>query len=137
MFEPYTVEKAKEELIQTAGERRDGFGGIWHVINHAAALPELAVYGYLELATKGLPAHHQHMRLFRTLPNVADEFGDEIPTKDDPRTPEFWDTQQRIHRDRARLTHRIKTLYGFDALIHLVADENKRKLANAKFLYLM
>jgi hypothetical protein len=141
-FPPYAglsamAEVVIEELIQTAGERRDGFGGMWHVINHAAALAELAAYGYPELATKGLPAHHQHMRLFRTLPNVSDEFGDETPTKYDPHTLEFWGAQQKIRRDRAHLTHRIKTLYGFDALIPLVADENKRKQANEKFMYLM
>jgi hypothetical protein len=141
-FPPYAglsamAEVVVEELNRTAGERRDGFGGIWHIVNHAAALAELAAYGYADLATKGLPSHHRHMRLFRTLPNVADEFGDETPAMYDPRTPEFWDGRQEIRRDRARLTHRIKTLYGFDALVHLVADEDRRRIANERLLYLM
>ena len=124
-----------EELILTAGELRVGFGGMWHVINHAAALAELAAYGYRELATKGLAAHHMHMTLFRTLPNVADERGNDTPTEYDPRTPEFWNAPQ-IRRDSARLTHRIKTLYGFYALVNLAADEDKLKKANEKLPYL-
>lgn len=125
-----------DELIQHAVERRDGFGGLWHVINHAAALAELAQYGYRELATNGLAAHHQHLRLWKTLPNVADELGAETPTEHDPRTPAFWKSDS-IRRDRARLDHRIKTLYGFDALVDLVEDKDKRKQANEKLRYLM
>jgi hypothetical protein len=125
-----------DELVQHAAERRDGYGGMWHVINHAAALAELAVHGYRELATKGLAAHHQHLLLLKTVPNVADELGAETPTEYDPRTPSFW-TSDNLRRDRARLAHRIKTLYGFDALMGLVEDEHKRSQANEKLRYLM
>ena len=140
-FPPYAdlqamAEAVVEELIRTAGQRRDGFGGMWHVINHAAALVELAAYGYQDLAVKGLPAHHRHLRLLRSLPDVSDEFGAETPTTHDPRTPEFWSAQQEIRRERAHLTHRIKTLYAFDVLIDLVA-EDRRETANASLLYLM
>lgn len=140
-FPPYAslsvmAEVVLDELIRSAGERRDGFGGLWHVINHAAALAELAAYGYRELATQGLPAHHQHMRLFRTVPNVAEELGQETPAEHDPRTAAFW-TSGPIRRDRARLDHRIKTLYGFDAIVELVEDETKRQQANEKLRYLM
>lgn len=140
-FKPYAglsamAEVVLDELVRSAGQRRDGFGGLWHVINHAAALAELAAHGYRELATKGLPAHHQHMRLFRTVPDVSDELGKETPTEHDPRTPEFWASKQ-IRRDRALLDHRIKTLYGFDALVDLVEGEAKRKRANEKLRYLM
>ena len=140
-FPPYADSQAManavlDELIQHASERRQGFGGIWHVINHAAALAELGRYGYRELATKGLAAHHQHMLLWKTLPNVADELGPETPTEHDPRTPAFWQSGD-IRRDRARLDHRIKTLYGFDALVKLVEDKTRRKQGNHKLRYLM
>lgn len=125
-----------DELIQHAAQRRNGFGGLWHVINHAAALAELASRGYRDLATRGLAAHHHHMRLLKTLPNVTDEFGAETPTKSDPRTPRFWDADK-IRRERAHLTHRIKTLYGFDALAELIENDSKRDQGNEKLRYLM
>ena len=43
------------DLIEHASERRTGYGSLWHVINHAAGLVELARYGYTEVAIKGLP----------------------------------------------------------------------------------
>ena len=125
-----------EELITHAVERRDGFGGLWHVINHAGALAELTAHGYGELAARGLAAHHQHMRLLKTVPNVADELGADTPAEHDPRTPAFW-SSEKISRDRARLDHRIKTLYGFDVLVDLVEDRDKRHQANDKLRYLM
>ncbi|OYW24819.1 MAG: hypothetical protein B7Z55_01075 [Planctomycetales bacterium 12-60-4] len=133
---PTMARVVANELIQHAPERRDGFGGLWHVINHGAALAELARHGYGELATKGLPAHHQHVQLWKTVPNVAEELGPETPTPHDPRTSEFWDTDT-IRRDRARLDHRIKTLYGFDALVELLEDQPIREQANNKLRYLM
>lgn len=125
-----------EQLIQHGSERRTGFGGLTHVINHAAALAELVHHGYGELAKKGLAAHHQHVRLWKTLPNVADELGPETAAKHDPRTPAFWKSLD-VRRDRARLTHRVKTLYGFDALVELIEDDAKRKRGNRKLRYLM
>jgi hypothetical protein len=125
-----------DTLIQHAAEHRQGFGGLWHVINHAAALAELADYGYRELAIRGLAAHHHHVLLWKTLPNVADELGPRIPSEHDPRTPAFWQSGN-IRRDSARLVHRIKTLYGFDALMPLVDDETRREQGNRMLRYLM
>jgi hypothetical protein len=125
-----------DTLIQHASERRQGYGGLWHVINHAAALSELAEYGYQELAIIGLAAHHQHMQLWKTLPNVTDELGAETPTKDDPRQPVYWQSND-LRRDRARLTHRIKTFYGFDTLVELVEDKAKREQGYDRLRYLM
>jgi hypothetical protein len=125
-----------DELIENAARHRQGFGGLWHVINHAAGLIELTQYGYRELALKGLPAHHQHVRLLRTLPDVADELGAETPTEYDPLVPEFWEPG-RIRRGRAHLTHRVKTLYGFDTMIELIADQEKRRQGRARLRYLM
>lgn len=125
-----------DTLIHHAPERRQGFGGLWHVINHAAALSELAQYGYQELAITGLTAHHQHLQLWKTLPDVADELGAETPTKHDPRLPEYWQSED-LRRDRARLTHRIKTFYGFDVLVKLVTDKAKREQGYDRLRYLM
>ncbi|MEZ6139620.1 MAG: hypothetical protein R3B84_03525 [Zavarzinella sp.] len=138
---PYTTlaqmaEAVLDELIQFQGERRDGFGGLWHVINHGAALAELSSYGFGDLARKGIPAHFHHMELYRTLPDVSDEFGKETKSKYDPHSAEYW-KQDDLRRDRAHLDHRIKTIYGFDALAELVADEEKRKKAILKMRYLM
>ncbi len=125
-----------DELIQHGSQRRSGFGGLWHVINHAAALAELAHHGYRELALNGLPAHHQHLRLFKTLPNVADELGAKTPTEHDPRTPKFWKPND-IRRESTHLTHRIKTIYGFDALVELVENPTKRDQSNDNLRFLM
>jgi hypothetical protein len=125
-----------DELIAHASERRSGFGGLWHIINHAAALAELSRYGYGELATKGLAAHHQHLRLWRTVPDTAHESGPETPTTHDPRTAAYWRSGD-LRRDGASLTHRIKTLYGFDALAGLVDDETKRRQADDSLRHLM
>jgi hypothetical protein len=123
-------------LIAHASEQRVGFGGLWHLNNHAAALAELAQYGYRELAVRGLAGHRQHMRLWRTLPDVTEEEGARTPSKYDPRTAEYWQSGQ-IRRDHALLTHRIKTLYGFDVLIELIDDKAKRRQGNEKLRYLM
>ena len=140
-FPPYTdlqtmATTVLDTLIQHASERRQGFGGLWHVINHAAALSELAQYGYRELAITGLTAHHQHLQLWKTLPNVADELGAETPTKHDPRLPVYWQSDN-LRRDRARLTHRIKTFYGFDNLVNLIEDKAKHEQGYDKLRYLM
>jgi hypothetical protein len=123
------------ELIATAPVRRQGFGGLWHIINHAAGIAELERLGYKDLARNALPAHHQHIRLWRSLPNVEKELGPVTKSKHDPRKPVYW--KGMLKRDQARLTHRIKTLYGFSVLKRFIED--KRALAKAEdaFLYLM
>ena len=125
-----------DDLIQHAAKNRSGFGGLWHVINHAAGLAELARYGYPELAAMGLAAQRQHVRLWRTVPDAAGELGPETPTEHDPLTAAFWQSDQ-IRRERAHLTHRIKTMYGFDALVSLVEDEGKRSRGRDRLRYLM
>ena len=125
-----------DDLIQHVAQRREGFGGPWHVINHAAALAELSRHGYRELALKGLPAFQEHFRLFKTVPDVSEELGAETPTADAPLTPDFW-SPEKLRRERAHLTHRIKTIYGFNALAELVANESRRNQADEKLRYLM
>jgi hypothetical protein len=124
------------ELIQEASLPRRGFGGLEHVINHAAALVELSRHGYKDLARSGLPAHWQHVRLRRSLPIIKSEAAPVERAAHDTRTPEYW-TVGTLRRDSGRLTHRIKTLYGFITLMRLVKDEAKREKAEQQFLYLM
>ncbi len=140
-FPPYTDEQTMaevvvDELIGTASEHRQGCGGLWHIINHAAALTELSGLGYGGLAQRGFAAHRRHVRLWRVLPDLEHELGPMVRARHDPRTAAFWTTGS-LKRDSARLTHRIKTLYGFHTLIRLVHDKTRRQTAQEEFLYLM
>lgn len=132
---PQMVEATIRELIKTAAVRKQGFGGLWHLINHAAAITEIDRFGYHELARNALPAHHQHLRLMQALPDVEGELGPVSKADRDPREPEYWEGM--LKRDEARLTHRIKTLYGFYTIERFVETEATKKQAEDAFLYLM
>lgn len=123
------------ELIDTADKRRQGFGGLWHLINHAAAIAELDRFGYRDVVKNALPAHHSHMRLWRQLPDVEGELGKVKKAAHDPREAAYWDDM--LKRDEARLTHRVKTLYGFYTIKRHVTDRAKLTSAEDAFLYLM
>lgn len=123
------------ELIQTAGVRRQGFGGLWHVINHAAAIVELQRCGFEDVAQQALGAHHQHIRLWRSLPDVKAELGPVIKSEHYPQEAQYW--AGCLKRDEARLTHRIKTMYGFSILLTYIEDAEQRQAAHDAFLYLM
>ncbi|MCA9225922.1 MAG: hypothetical protein KDA47_09940 [Planctomycetales bacterium] len=124
-----------DELIATAEIKKQGFGGLWHLVNHTAAILELDRFGYKDLARQGLPAHHYHIRLHRSLPDVGDELGPVVKSTHDPRDPMYWESM--LKRDEARLTHRIKTLYGYYVLRRYVEEETKRREADEAFLWLM
>jgi hypothetical protein len=130
------VEVVIDELIATAQIRRRGFGGLFHVINHAAALTELSRLGLSELAQRGLPAHHEHVRLWRSLPDVEPEFGPLVAAHHDPQTPEYWEDPD-SRQWSAHLTHRVKTLYGLSVLFRFIESDTRKKHAREKFLYLM
>lgn len=139
-FRPYAsiqemAEVTIEELIATAATKKQGFGGLWHIINHAAAITEMDRFGFKELAKSALPAHRQHVRLWRTLPDVEGELGAVSKAEHAPRDPAYW--KGMLKRDEARLTHRIKTLYGFYTLKRFIEREAQRKKAEDAFLYLM
>ena len=123
------------ELISTASVRKQGFGGLWHIINHAAAITELNRFGYEKLAKQALPAQHQHIRLWRTLPDVENELGAVVKSTHDPRTPIYWEGM--LKRDEARLTHRIKTLYGYYTIRRFIENKATKKKADDAFLFLM
>jgi hypothetical protein len=124
------------ELLGHAAENREGFGGLWHVINHAGALAELSRQGYHGLAIHALPGFREHFRLFKTVPDVSAEKGSETPTESRPFDPEFWEPGK-IRRGRAHLTHRIKTIYGFEALAELSAEDELATQARDKLRFLM
>ena len=125
-----------DELIRSASIRRQGFGGLFHIINHAAGLIDLSRFGYRDLARKGFGAHHHHLRLWRSLPDVEEELGKLKRAEHNPRTPQYW-SRPSPSQWSAHLTHRIKTLYGFFTLLPLIADSAKRKAAEKEFLFLM
>jgi len=91
--------------------------------------------GYKELAKQALPAHHQHIRLWRSLPDVEGELGPVPKSEHDPRDPVYW--LGMLKRDEARLTHRIKTLYGFNILKRFIENDAQRRRADDAFLFLM
>ncbi len=132
---PEMVDVTIKELIATASVKRQGFGGLWHLINHAAAITEMDRFGYRDLARQALPAHHQHIRLWRSLPDVENELGPVPKAEHDPRDPVYW--QGMLKRDEARLTHRIKTLYGFYTIRRFLENESRRQQADEAFLFLM
>ena len=140
-FPPYQdltamAEVVLDELIRSAAVRRQGFGGLFHLINHAQALTELDRLGYQELARQGLAAHHQHVRLWRSLPDVEDELGPLKQARQDPRTAAYWDNSMSSQWS-AHLSHRIKTLYGFFSLLRWIQSPAKRKEGERQLLYLM
>ncbi|HRX82773.1 MAG TPA: hypothetical protein P5307_27090, partial [Pirellulaceae bacterium] len=82
-----------------------------------------------------LPAHHYHLRLWRSLPDVESELGVVVKAEHDPREPVYWEGM--LKRDEARLTHRIKTLYGFYTIRRFIEDDATREKAEDALLYLM
>lgn len=139
-FRPYAslqdmINVTIDELIATAAVKKQGFGGLWHILNHAAAITELDRFGYKPLARQALPAHHRHIELWRSLPDVSAELGVVEKATEDPRHAKYWEGM--LKRDEARLTHRIKTIYGYQTLRRWIEDEDQRKQADDAFLYLM
>ena len=84
------VDATVAELIETASVKKQGFGGLWHIVTHAAAITELDRYGYKEVARQALPSHHHHVRLWRSLPDVESELGAVDKSEIDPREPVYW-----------------------------------------------
>ena len=126
-----------DEIIkQDPNIHRQGYGSLVHVNNHAAAITDLAQYGYGELVPRAIESHRQHLRLWRNLPNLADELGPVKVSKFGPHTAAYW-TSGNVPYDRALLTHRVKTMYGFDELAEVIEDESKEKRAYDKLRFMM
>ena len=81
-------------------------------------------------------AHHQHLRLYRTLPDLTDELGALVKARHDPLTSDHWRQTDSVQWS-AWLSHRIKTLYAFRSLLRVVDDAPTRRRAEEAFLYLM
>ena len=141
-FPPYRnmAEMASRVLDEIIGQdpqfHRQGYGGLVHVNNHAAAITDLAHYGYPELVPVALKSHHHHFRLWRDLPNLTAELGPAPLSKHNPHTAAYW-TSGKVRYDSALLTHRVKTMFGFDELAELVDDDEKRGKAYARLRYMM
>lgn len=126
-----------EELLNLKPEiNRIGYGGLVHVINHAAAIADLVDYGYGELVPQAIRSHRHHLCLWRNLPNVAEETGPLQLSKHTPHMAAYW-TSGNIPYDRALLTHRVKTMFGFDELAAAVDQHAKEKEAYEKMRYMM
>jgi hypothetical protein len=126
-----------DEAIKLEPEtHRIGYGGLVHVINHAAAIANLTDYGYSDLVPRAIRSHRHHLRLWRNLPNVADEKGSLQVSKSTPYAAEYW-TSGSIPYDRALLTHRVKTMFGFDELAAALDEDAKETAAYDKLRYLM
>ena len=67
---------------------------------------------------------------------IEQELGPIEAAEHDPLTPDYWKTGT-LKRDSARLTHRIKTLYGFFSLMRHIKNAEKRKQAEQSLRYLM
>ncbi len=125
---PDMVATVLAEVLASAPCNRRGYGGVVHVVNHVAALLDLARLGYSELALRGLPAQREHFVRWRLLPDVSEEFGVPESAPLDPRQSAFWTLE--LRRDTARLTHRIKVMYGCLALLDTLADPAERAAAD-------
>lgn len=135
-IEGMAIAVLNEMIDQKPEIHRIGYGSLVHIINHAAAITDLADSGYVELVPRAVRSHHQHLRLWRSLPNVADEKGPLQVSKFTPHVAEYW-TSGNIPYDRALLTHRVKTMFGFDALASAVDEKAQEEAAYDKLRYLM
>lgn len=139
---PYTDLKGMaisvfDEVIDQKPEiHRVGYGGLLHIINHAAAITDISTYGYPELVPFAVRSHRKHLRLWRNLPNVAEEIGPMKVSKFTPHTAEYW-TAGSIPYDRALLTHRVKTMFGFDELATVLEEKVKENAAYEKIRLMM
>lgn len=130
------AEAVLDEIIkQDASVHRQGYGGLVHVNNHAAAIMELARHGYEELVPGAIASHHRHLRLWRNLPNLVAELGPVKVSKHSAYAAAYWSAKVPV--DRALLTHRVKTMYGFDELARATENEAKEKQAFEKLRHLM
>ena len=114
-----------------------GLGGPIHVIDHAVALLDLEALGYSDLVRDGLGAHHQHLKMWLSLPPFpVDENTPRAFSSHDPRSKAYWDAGITI-RDQGGIEHRLKFLYGAYRFAAYISDESERRafLATAAHLF--
>jgi len=122
-------------IAQDAAVHRQGYGGLVHINNHAAAIAELARLGYDTLIAPAIRAHRRHLRLWANLPDLADELGPVKRSTHTPDEPAYW--AGNVPDDRALLTHRVKTMYGFDELADVLENDARRARAHEQLRLLM
>ena len=83
-----------------------------------------------------LRSHRQHLRLWKSLPNVADEMGPVKVSQHTPHKAAYW-TSGNVPYDRALLSHRVKTMFGFEELSKAIDEDLKEEQAYDKLRYLM
>ncbi len=115
--------------------RKQGFGGLWHLVNHAAATVELDRLGYKQLGRNALGTHLLHVRLWRSLPHVESELGPMPRSQHDPPDPAYWEGIPRRHAPL--LTRRTKTLYGHFTIRRSIENDATRQQADDALRYLM
>ncbi len=131
------AETVLEELIaQRRDVHKQGYGGLVHIINHAAAIVTLSQLGYKELVPKAIASHRKHLQLWRHLPNLVEELGPLKHSTFPPHDEGYW-SDGTVPYDRALLTHRAKTMFGFDELALATEDKPLKKAAYEKLRLLM
>jgi len=106
---------------------KKGVGGPIHVINHAVALLDLQALGYSALASKGMAAHHQHIKLWLNLPKFPQSENNYlVQAKHDPRTYDYW-REEITMKDGGGDEHRLKILYGAHRFAESITDKGKRR----------
>lgn len=139
--EPYRdeldmVDRTLQALIGHVAERRQGLGDWHHVINHAAAVVDLRRLGYEELAARGRVSHREHLSRFLALPDLIEELGPRHQAPSDPYTRGYW-AWDGIERGSALLSHRPKTIYGFNILGSATDDDDLIAAGREALRYLM
>ncbi|MDA7510415.1 hypothetical protein N8737_04240 [Verrucomicrobia bacterium] len=130
------VERVVNELIKNGSRRRRGFGGLFHLINHTAALISLSQLGFNDLALAGMQAHRHHLELIQRLPDLSTELGILVRSTLSPKVSKYWELKNSTQWS-GWLTHRIKTIYGFHTLLDWIDEPSKKRKAEEQFLYLM
>lgn len=130
------AEATLDYLIEHAHEHRQGFGGPFHLIDHAAGLIDLSLCGITDLAEEGLSAHRHHLELLEQLPALDDELGVLKKSEKTPFVPSYWAKRKSVQWS-ADLTHRIKVIYGYEIVKAAVDNDEKGRVADRAFQYLM
>ena len=69
------IQEVMELFAREVIQRRQGFGGWFHLINHTAALQSLHHMGWESQCQLGLKTLQQHLEYYLALPDLTDELG--------------------------------------------------------------
>ena len=132
------IQEVMELFAREVIQRRQGFGGWFHLINHTAALQSLHHMGWESQCQLGLKTLQQHLEYYLALPDLTDELGSLQRASVDPRQSAYWQGSYRQSSQWSGwLTHRIKTMHGFYQLRESLNEDGLRQACDHAFLYLM